>query len=283
MTKPGRGEEADLEFAEPAAHRRPKEISRRQFMLMLSLAGAAAACGGGDAEMAAEWGYSGAAAPGAWAGLSSEYEDCGSGDRQSPIDITGYAPGDPPPLRFSYGAAPVRLTNNGRAVYINYEEGSRFEFAGRSYELQQAHYHTPSEHLLDGESFAAELHLVHRRSSGGLAVVGFLFRLGDPDPFLEEVLNLAPAVGGSADAADASLAGLNSSLLVPEERGFYMYEGSTTTPPCTESVEWFVMAQTGTASAEQVERWRAATAGGPTNRPVQPRNGREIVFTGSRR
>lgn len=283
MTKPGRDEEAAPEIAEPAARRRPKEISRRQFMLMLSLAGAAAACRGVEEEMAAEWGYSGAAAPGAWAELSSEYEGCGSGDRQSPIDITGYAPGDPPPLVFSYGAAPARLTNNGRAAYIHYEEGSRFEFSGVSYELLQAHYHTPGEHLLDGESFAAEAHLVHRRSSGGLAVVGFLFRLGDPDPFLEELLNRAPAVGEEAGAEDDSLGGLNASLLVPEERGFYMYEGSTTTPPCMEPVEWFVMAQTGTVSAEQVERWRAATAGGPTNRPVQPRNGREIVFTGSRR
>ena len=267
-------------------------MTRRQFLRNGSLTALGsvgglsallAACGGGEEQAAAEWGYSGDGAPGSWAELSPEYENCGAGERQSPIDLTGYVAGDPPPLGFSYGAAPTGLTNNGHAVYIHYAEGARLEFSGRSYQLLQSHFHTPSEHLLDGESFAAELHLVHRRASGGLAVVGFLLRPGKPDPMLEELLNRAPAVGAATGDEDGSLDGLNSSLLVPEERGFYMYQGSTTTPPCTEPVEWFVMAQAGTVSEGQVERWRAATSGGPTNRPVQPRNGREIVFTGSRR
>ncbi len=265
-------------------------MTRRQFLRKGSLTALGsvgglsallAACGGEEA--AAEWGYSGAMAPGAWAELSPEYENCGAGERQSPIDITGYAAGDPPPLGFSYGAAPTGMTNSGHAVYIHYAEGARLEFSGRSYQLQQAHFHTPGEHLLDGESFAAELHLVHRRESGGLAVVGFLYRPGAPDPMLEELLNRAPAAGEATGDEDGSLDGLNSAVLVPEERGFYMYQGSTTTPPCTEPVEWFVMAQAGTVSGEQTERLQAAASGGPNNRPVQPRNGREIVFTGSRR
>ena len=231
----------------------------------------------------AEWGYSGAGAPANWADLSPEYEKCGSGERQSPIDITDYAPADPPPLRFSYGgAAPNELTNNGHAVYINYAEGNRFEFSGCCYELTQAHFHTPGEHLLDGESFAAELHLVHRRAAGGFAVVGFLYRLGEPDPMLKELLNRAPATGEAARNEEGSLDGLGAAVLVPEDKGFYMYGGSTTTPPCFEPVEWFVMAEARSASQEQVDRLEAMTAGGPTNRPVQPRNGRELIFTGSR-
>ena len=230
-----------------------------------------------------EWGYSGAGAPANWADLSPEYEKCGSGERQSPIDITGYASADPPPLRFSYGgAAPNELTNNGHAVYINYAEGNRFEFSGRNYELTQAHFHTPGEHLLDGESFAAELHLVHRRASGEFAVVGFLYRLGEPDPVLEELLNRAPAAGEAARNEEGSLGGLGAAVLVPEDKGFYMYGGSTTTPPCFEPVEWFVMAEARSASQGQVDRLEVKTAGGPTNRPVQPRNGRELIFTGSR-
>lgn len=231
----------------------------------------------------AEWGYSGAGAPANWADLSPEYEKCRSGERQSPIDLTGYAPADPPPLRFSYrGEAPKRLTNNGRAVYIDYAEGSRFEFSGRCYQLTQAHFHVPGEHLLDGASFAAELHLAHQRASGGLAVIGFLYRRGRPDPMLEELLNRAPAVGEAAGDEGGSLVGLGAAGLVPEDKGFYMYEGSVTTPPCWEPVEWFVMAEIRSASQEQADRLRAMTGGGPTNRPVQPRNGRKLIFTGPR-
>lgn len=230
-----------------------------------------------------EWGYSGAGAPAHWAGLSPEYGKCGSGERQSPIDITGYALADPPPLRFSYrDAAPNRLANDGRAVHVQYAAGNRFGFSGRRYHLTQAHFHAPGEHLLDGESFAAELHLVHQRASGGLAVIGFLYRLGEPDPMLEELLNRAPAAGEEAGGEGGSLGGLGAAVLVPEDKGFYMYGGSTTTPPCFEPVEWFVMAEKRSASQEQADRLQAMTAGGPTNRPVQPRNGRELVFTGSR-
>lgn len=231
----------------------------------------------------AEWGYSGAGAPANWANLSPEYGKCGSGERQSPIDITGYEPADPPPLRFSYrDAAPNRLANDGRAVHIHYAEGNRFGFSGRRYQLTQAHFHAPGEHLLDGESFAAELHLAHQRASGRLAVIGFLYRLGEPDPMLEELLSRAPAVGEEAGGEEGSLDGLGAAVLVPDDKGFYMYGGSTTTPPCFEPVEWFVMAEKRSVSQEQADRLQAMTAGGPTNRPVQPRNGRELVFTGSR-
>ena len=268
--------------------------SRRQ-LLRTGVLGAAGlvvgACASNDSTTAAsvytptadtgevKWGYSGAGGPANWADLSPEYERCRSGRMQSPIDITGYTLGDLSPLRFSYRSEPTELTNSGHAIYIHYPEGNRFEFSGRTYELDAGHFHTPSEHTLDGEQLAAELHLVHRQSSGGLAVVGFLFRLGDPDPRLQLLLDSAPAAGGAAGAPSDLYAG----RWVPSDLGFYMYRGSTTTPPCEEPVEWFVMLETGTVSQEQADRWQEMTAGGPTNRPIQPRNDREIVFSGSRR
>lgn len=265
-----------------------KSCSRRQ-VLRAGLAAAAGlafgACAGSGStsasdagEGAAAWGYSGAGGPANWADLSPEYERCGAGVMQSPIDITGYTPGSPPPLRFSYRSAPTELTNDGHAVHIHYPAGSGFEFSGRFYELASGHFHAPAEHTLDGEQFAAELHLVHRQESGGLAVAGFLFRSGGPDPRLQTLLDNAPAAGGAAPAPS----GLDAGRWVPSDLGFYMYQGSTTTPPCTEPVEWFVMPATATVSPEQARRWQELTAGGPTNRPLQPRNGREIIFSGPR-
>ena len=265
-----------------------KSCSRRQ-VLRAGLAAAAGlafgACAGSGStaasdagEGAAAWGYSGAGGPAKWADLSPEYERCGAGMMQSPIDITGYTPGSPPPLRFSYRSAPTELTNDGHAVHIHYPAGSGFEFSGRFYELASGHFHAPAEHTLDGEQFAAELHLVHRQESGGLAVAGFLFRSGGPDPRLQTLLDNAPAAGGAAPAPS----GLDAGRWVPSDLGFYMYQGSTTTPPCTEPVEWFVMPATATVSPEQARRWQELTVGGPTNRPLQPRNGREIIFSGPR-
>ena len=241
------------------------------------------AAGGGSSARAAEeggveWGYSGAAGPASWADLSPGYARCGAGRMQSPIDITDYTLGDLPPLRFSYRSEPTELTNDGRAVTVHYPEGGRFEFSGRVYELDSGHFHTPSEHTLDGEQLAAELHLVHRQASGGLAVGGVLFRLGGPDPRLQALLDAAPAAGRTAEAPS----GLDAGRWVPADLGFYMYRGSTTTPPCAEPVEWFLMLETGSVSQKQVDRWQELTAGGPTNRPLQPRRGREIVFSGSR-
>ncbi len=271
---------------------RPRPYGRtysRREVLRGALAGAAGlavgACadsgssGPSDAEEGgAEWGYSGAGGPAGWAGLSPEYERCGAGRMQSPIDITDYTPGNLPPLRFSYRSPPVELTNDGRAVHVHYPAGNRLEFSGRFYELESGHFHAPAEHTLDGEQFAAELHLVHRRESGGLAVAGFLFRAGGPDPRLQLLLDNAPAPGEAA----AAPSGLDAGRWVPSGLGFYMYQGSTTTPPCEEPVEWFVMTAAGSVSSEQARRWQELTAGGPTNRPLQPRNGREIVFSGAR-
>ena len=270
----------------PRPYRRT--YSRRE-VLRGGLAGAAglafAACAGSGStgasdagEGGAEWGYSGAGGPANWADLSPEYESCGAGGMQSPIDITGYTPGSPPPLRFSYRSEPTELTNDGRAVHVHYPAGSRLEFSGRFYELESGHFHSPAEHTLDGGQFAAELHLVHRRESGDLAVAGFLFREGGPDPRLQLLLDNAPAPGGRA----AAPSGLDAGRWVPSDFSFYMYQGSTTTPPCTEPVEWFVMLETGSVSPEQAGRWQELTAGGPTNRPIQPRNGREIIFSGPR-
>ncbi len=250
-------------------------IAGKMLVSLLPAMLAAASGGGGrpaqGAGDAVEWGYEGPGAPENWAFLSAEFALCGDGRQQSPIDITGYEKGDVGPIAFSYGGDATAVRNDGKFVHVDYGPGNTFSVGRRAFELRSAHLHSPSEHRIDGASYAAEMHLVHEGADGDLAVVGLLFRLGEPSPIVQGVLDAAPAAG----AAAAGGVGLNAGLDAPGG-GCYRYDGSKTTPPCDEPVDWYVMREPKTISAEQVDGL-LALSGGPNNRPVQPRGGRKII------
>lgn len=248
-------------------------------LLLLSLS---MACGSGDEEVVdtgidVEWSYSGAGAPANWASISADYATCGEGQMQSPINITGYSEGDAPPLSFSFRKDAQEIYNEGKQVVVRYARGNRLGLSERTYQLVSAHLHAPSEHQIDGELFAAELHLVHEQTFGDAAVVSFLYSLGDADPVVQNIIDSAPAVGETVSEGIV----LNAADFAPDDLGYYKYQGSYTTPPCTEPVDWFVMLEQRTVSQEQVDALMVLNDGA-NNRPVQPLNGRKIITSGSR-
>jgi carbonic anhydrase len=235
-------------------------------------------CGGGQEPMAAnavEWGYDGPGAPENWASLSDEYAPCAGGKQQSPVDITGYQTGDARQISFLYGGDAKVVRNDGKFVNVDYGPGNTLGVGQRSYELQSAHLHSPSEHRIDGASFAAELHLVHADADGNLAVVALLFGQGAPSPLVQAMLDAAPAAGETVSNGFT----LNAAGYAPAQNSYYHYDGSKTTPPCHEPVGWYVMRKTATISPEQVENL-LALSGGPNNRPVQSIGNRVIIIGG---
>ena len=140
-------------------------------------------------------------------------------------------------LSFSYGSDATAVRNDGKFVHVDYAPGSAFSLGQRSFELKSVHLHAPSEHLIDGASFAAELHLVHADAADRLTVAALLFRLGDPSPIVQAILDAAPA-SGSTGAGGSEL---NAAVYAPVGLGYYRYDGSKTTPPCHEPVDWYVM------------------------------------------
>ena len=218
------------------------------------------------------WGYAGSEGPEHWGCLSETFRPCSEGVEQSPVNITGWKAGDGPTLGFSYGGRAVASRNNGLTVYLYFAPGNVLGVGGRQYELQGVHYHSPAEHEVDGEEFAAELHLVHQASDGSLAVVGLLLRLGSASPLVQNLLDAAPDTGGTVDLAGGAAA----ADYIPDEKGYFGYAGSLTTPPCTEGVRWIVMQSVGSVSQEQVDGLQRLT-GGPNNRPVQKIGARNIV------
>lgn len=222
---------------------------------------------------AVPWGYAGEGAPENWARLSDEYRLCGEGVEQSPVDITGYVEGEGPAVSFLYRTDARRVANTGTFVRVEYGGESRLRLDGDEYRLDHLHLHYPAEHHIDGESFALEMHLVHVRASGEVAVVGVLYRTGAANPAIQAIIDAAPRPNEARDALPA----LSAAAFLPQTLGYYAYMGSLTTPPCSESVRWLVMSETGEVSRAQVATMASMTGGGANNRPLQPLGNRSIT------
>lgn len=236
------------------------------------------ACSGGTSEeshddAAPHWSYEGDTGPEHWAELDHSWEIAAKGKSQSPIDLGQAVRGDAGNLDFHYGESGIRITNNGHTVVLTVEEGSWMEFDGTRYHLKQFHLHSPSEHAIDGEYSALEVHFVHESDAKELAVVGFLMDEGKPAPKFDIFMDNIPEEGKTVVIPDFSV---DLARILPEDPEHkYHYSGSLTTPPCTENVEWFVLKTHVPASAQQIAKFRKYYQG--NNRPLQPLNDRELV------
>ena len=234
-------------------------------------AGASAAVGAEKAH----WGYDGKEGPGHWAALSAEYSAC-AGKSQSPVDLVQarMIEAELPAIVFSYQPAPLNVVNNGHTIQVDYAGTSSIQLDGRTFHLKQFHFHSPSENLIDGKSYAMEAHLVHADDEGNLAVVAVMIESGAANAFLGKLWPSMPAsAGGRTQPAGVQV---NVSDLLPADRDYYRYDGSLTTPPCSEGVRWLVLKRSVTASEEQVEAFQHLVHHA-NNRPVQPLNARVVL------
>ncbi len=179
--------------------------------------------------------------------------------------------GDSASLRFAYGGNAQAVRRDAHLTFVAFLPGNVLVIGQEEFELKSAHVHSPAEHRVNGETFAAELHLMHEHKDGRLAAVALIFRSGEPDATVQEILNAAPKTG--ATVADAI--SINSAAFRPDGSTFYRYAGSKTTPPCQEPVGRLVQREVQTVSAHQIEDL-VKLNGGPNNRPIQPLGGRII-------
>jgi carbonic anhydrase len=221
------------------------------------------------------WGYDGETGPEHWGSLSPEYAACSEGKEQSPVDIPATAPVNPPGLQLAYRPSALTIANNGHSIQVSYDAGSTLEIGGASYPLLQFHLHSLSEHTLKGANTAMELHLVHKDAAGRTAVAGVLIVEGAHNAAYEPILAHMPAEEGEPETIAGAT--VDAAALLPADQSYYRYNGSLTTPPCTEGVSWFVMATPVELSAEQIAAFRALYD--HNYRPVQPLNGRAFLLT----
>jgi carbonic anhydrase len=230
-----------------------------------------------DKEAAAHpkhWSYGGEGGPEHWAELAPENLPCSAGVQQSPIDLSGAlaATVDTP----HPGWVPAHggmVINNGHTIQVDVSSAGGIKLDGADYSLKQFHFHHPSEHTIDGKAYPLELHLVHASADGKLAVIGVMFEEGASNPALDAVWATAPGKEGKAAVAFE----IDTAKFMPKGGAAFRYEGSLTTPPCSETVRWTVMATPQTASSSQIAAFSSLF---PWNaRPVQPLNRRYVLKT----
>lgn len=218
------------------------------------------------------WEYSGEVGPAHWAKLTPEFGQC-AGSNQSPVDLSGLVEAKLAPLVLHYQAGGNTVVNNGHTVQVGYAPGSTLQLDGTRFELKQFHFHAPSENLIEGKSYPLEGHLVHVSDKGEIAVVAVMFEAGKANPVLAAAWSVLPAKVGEIQALKAPL---SAEQLLPENRDYYRFSGSLTTPPCSEGVRWLVMKQPVEVSQPQIDAFKAVMHH-PNNRPVQPLNGRVVL------
>ena len=243
--------------------------------LMLGIVPAIASASEHTSGNVHHWSYSGAGGPEHWTKLDPQFAACNLGKYESPIDISKATVADLPALVFNYAATPTSVVDNGHTVMVTYAPGSTLTVGGKSYQLQQFHFHHPSEEAIHGKHADMVVHLVHADADGHLAVVAVLLKQGAENPVLAKIKgNVAAEKEHPVALAEHSL---DAKDLLPTSLGYYTFPGSLTTPPCTEGVTWYVLKAPVAMAAEQLA-WFAKLY--PSNaRPLQPLHDRAVMAT----
>jgi len=222
------------------------------------------------------WGYTGHIAPQYWGTLNEKFAMCGIGKAQSPINITqevSVTTNDLKPIVFDYHADAIDVVNNGHAIQVNVDPHSSINIDGKHFVLKQFHFHSPSENEIEGRSFPLEAHFVHLDKNGDIAVIAVLFELGKENKALQTIFEAMPNKSGEKNSITLNSAMIDT--LLPKEKSYYYFDGSLTTPPCSEGVKWMVLKNYQTLSKEQLKLFTSVTQG--NNRPVQPLNARKVI------
>jgi carbonic anhydrase len=220
-----------------------------------------------------EWSYDGSEGPKNWGDLKPEFAPCKTGHRQSPIDIRNAKKADLPTIEFLYKTSPLDIIDNGHTLMINYAPGSFIRVGDKQYELKQFHFHRPSEEKVNGKTYAMVAHLVHADSEGNLAVVAVLLQQGTDNQLVHELWDNVPAQKGEEEVHKNIQ--IDVSGLLPAGKGYYTFQGSLTTPPCSEGVTWFVLKQPVTVSEAEIVQFSRLYR--HDARPTQAAYGRAIL------
>ncbi|OGT61708.1 MAG: hypothetical protein A3E85_01935 [Gammaproteobacteria bacterium RIFCSPHIGHO2_12_FULL_45_12] len=248
-----------------------------------------------DSAVKVKWGYKGDIVPERWGKLTPAFALCATGKMQSPIDITQKIQIVPHGLSWQYQSAPMiimdngdtplnldghqMIINEGHGVQLNFKDSPPREmitFLGNPYRLVEFHFHSPSENRWHGQSFPMEMHFVHQGKAGKVAVIGVFVKAGEANPAIQQIVENLPKVEGRPFTIKGKR--INPADLMPHGKAYYHFKGSLTTPPCSEGLQWVVMADAITASPAQIALLRKAM-GGDNARAVQPLNHRQISFS----
>ncbi|XXG45484.1 hypothetical protein AAC387_Pa02g0556 [Persea americana] len=218
-----------------------------------------------------------------WGDIHEDWQLCKNGEMQSPIDLMHervQVVSHLGRLKRSYKPSNATLKNRGHDIMLKWvDDAGSINVNGTEYELKQCHWHSPSEHSINGRSYDLEVHMVHQNSENKSAVVGILYTIGQPDTFLSELMGHIKSI---ADRHEKEIVAgvIDPRHLKMGSRKYYRYLGSLTTPPCDENVLWTIVRKVRTVSREQVRLLRQAVEDNAemNARPTQAVNERELLL-----
>jgi carbonic anhydrase len=221
-----------------------------------------------------EWEYASEHPKNAW---EKDYPLCRRGGFQSPIDIntTNVKNISLYPLKIQLLNHGNSLVNNGYSAQVVFKQKKNtLLIKNEKYILQEFHFHTPSENMIDGRRYPMELHWVYCLNGKKWIVVGVLFQAGVENETLTQLLKYLPQKKGKVDIR--SMAFDFNQLLSNNRSSYYTFEGSLTTPPCSRHITWYLLKEPITASTSQIDQLYENF--GNNSRPIQPINQRIIEF-----
>ena len=220
-----------------------------------------------QAHATPHWSYDGELKPEKWGDV---FPACGGGKSQSPVDIRGPFEKATHELKPDFKPGTLKVVNNGHTLQVNVGNGSKTVINGEGYELLQFHFHRPSEEHIEGKPMAMVAHFVHKSAAGKFAVIGVLLSEGAENDSIKLIWANAPKKEGPEKVVTEST--LNPAAMWPKRLNYYSFEGSLTTPPCTEGVTFYILKTPMTISRAQIDAFPFKM----NARPVQPLNGRHI-------
>ncbi|HEU5166642.1 MAG TPA: carbonic anhydrase family protein [Chitinophagaceae bacterium] len=205
---------------------------------------------------------------------------------QSPINILSFSTekNNKQEIALQFNGEINAVENLGHTIQLDFTEGSTTIAAGKTYQFKQLHFHTPSEHLIDGMTFPMEMHAVNvagnqgKNGEAGYVVIGMLFKMGHENKFIKEFLNAIPREENKKETlpqGTVKLEDMFSGIAKNELETYYYYKGSLTTPPYTESVDWLIRKHIFEASPEQI--FAIEKIEGDNARHVQELNQRKVI------
>ena len=254
-------------------HRR--QMHRRQALKLFAGLALCPLCAPRGFAADAYWSYEGAEGPAKWGDLDAASRVCSVGSQQSPIDIGATVKAQLGALKITWDKNADTIVNNGHTIQLAMGETSASVLQvgdGGNFRLVQFHFHHPSEHLIAGKNFPMEVHFVHANAAGALSVIGVLMTTGKPNAVFSKVVSTMPEKEGPVVKADATI---NPNGLLPATRTYYRYEGSLTTPPCSETVDWLLLTDPIQVAEADVARFGKLFA--MNARPVQKANRRFVL------
>lgn len=222
------------------------------------------------------WSYSGETSPEHWEEIEKQ-SSCG-GEFQSPINIIHKHADSVKQsnLNVLYNSTTFisKVENNGHSIQFDFEFGDSINYNNETFFLKQIHFHEPSEHKVNGVVYPIEMHLVHVSKGGEITVLGILGEEGEGSLLFEFFESFLPIKEGAFKEINQHV---DLSSLLLNDKEYYSYQGSLTTPPCSENVNWVVFKEPIILSVDEVLKLRSNM---PINnyRNEQPLNGRKVVY-----